>query len=146
VAFHDHTGSYVEAYETPVAYNIIFGLWTGPDFPYPPNSKPNIGDDPNFLKRVDAQMGPATRVSILLGILLAARVYLMEDVTEVLTEDKVRVLARKPTSMPSGCSTSPATQTPLAESVGDGLDRELGPDDPEALWVQQALLRIVEGR
>ncbi|KAB5566334.1 hypothetical protein GE09DRAFT_1106348, partial [Coniochaeta sp. 2T2.1] len=85
IVFHDSTGSYVEAVEQPVHNDTILQLWHAPQdktfdamlvlledarvrmFPYL-HRHPNINPDMEFKSRVDAQLGPATCVALLLGM------------------------------------------------------------------------------
>jgi hypothetical protein len=154
ITFHDHTGSYAEAYERPIHRNVMSKLWGGEDhdfdFPYhespKPNRTPNIDLDQTFPRRVDAQMENKTRIALFLGLLEAAR----RDARPIrnLTGVKFGVLVRKPDSITGNTAfMMPRDPKPIPkERTFFDWDTERHPSlhsgDSEAKWVKLALDNI----
>jgi hypothetical protein len=143
IAFHDHTGSYVDAYEEPLHPAVVGLLWkTGDEkYPYPANSEPNLVKDLGFGRRVDRQLSPRQRISMLLGLLTEAG-ETASGWVESLRDLEICVLVRKPASL-SESSVGCTAPEPATEDADDHLDVVLGPGDTEAKWVKQALGRIM---
>jgi hypothetical protein len=119
VAFHDHTGSYVEVREAPVHSSVIERLWEPEnldypsDWPYTREYKPNANWFFAFPEGVDSQMTSRQRVKLLLGLLESAR--RVADRKKDMKNVRFGILARKPGSAgkpaPSKTSTPPSTTT-----------------------------------
>ncbi|OIW24534.1 hypothetical protein CONLIGDRAFT_718455 [Coniochaeta ligniaria NRRL 30616] len=149
ITFHDHTGSYAEAYETPVHEDIVASLWhkqcstldQSDRYPYHDGVEPNLVRDRGFAKRVDAQLEHHQRVSLLLGLLGAARERVSKQ-NQAMQNTRIRVLARKPTSL-DGSRCARQVSRPIA-SDEDYSDVVLGPNDSEAKWVKQTVDKVLD--
>ncbi|KAB5582991.1 hypothetical protein GE09DRAFT_286992 [Coniochaeta sp. 2T2.1] len=150
--FHDSTGSYVEAVEQPVHSDTIRQLWRAPQektsdamltllenarvrmFPYL-HRHPNINPDMEFESRVDAQLDPAIRVALLLGM-----------AWEMFMRGKPRwhVLARKPI-LPGKSTSDECTEPPpqIKDSSAGKHHDALRSDSPESEFLQHAIENIM---
>lgn len=129
VVFHDHTGSYVEAYERPPHPYLMSALCTrGPGLT---NARPHTGDTvegdvedcddvghySSLGEQLDASMGARKRVSLLIGFLTQAKATAHSK--KSMKGVKLGVLARVPTTT-EGSSTS-TTTSPSCTTPEHGL-------------------------
>ncbi|OIW24523.1 hypothetical protein CONLIGDRAFT_648665 [Coniochaeta ligniaria NRRL 30616] len=141
--FHEHTGSYVEVDEQPTNDSVLRQLWgyapSNAEYPYPEGS--DFKGSSNNGGLVDRLIQPQQRVSLLLGLLHAAKseARYKKDLEGL----KLRVLARKPTGVKPELRTSvKKTYKPLVPRDEYFVGVDLQPCDSDAKWVKQALGRI----
>ena len=136
IAFHDHTGSYVEVNERPTHTSVIKELRQG-EFVYShAEDHYVIQNNKKFGARVDSLMDPQHRASLLLGLLHAGKseVQHKKDMTGV----KLRILARVPSSNEGSRASMAATENTVSPGKtlgGMDLDRS----DRAEKWVKQTL-------
>jgi hypothetical protein len=142
VVFHDHAGSYVEAVEQPLHKVVVSALWKDGEelYPYPTGSKPTLGKDIGFGRRVDKLMSPRQRVSMLQGLLSMAGEVVFLRMAAKRELSSLGVLVRRPTSI---CSSAIASDVKPDED-GETGDMVLNTGDSEAKWVKRALRRVMD--